>query len=84
MPPLTSEAMSSNNSKDKHNIGTAKLGRQGYLSKEDYQSCPESSQGKRDYSRRDERRDKGRTEKRMRDLVDKLYELEENNKKLKA
>ncbi len=33
---------------------------------------------------RDERQDKGRTEKRMPELEDKLYELEENNEKLKA
>jgi hypothetical protein len=33
---------------------------------------------------RDERQDKGRMEKRTRELEDKLYELEENNKKLKT
>jgi hypothetical protein len=32
----------------------------------------------------DKRRDKGCTEKRMRELEDKLYQLEENNTKLKA
>ncbi len=61
-----------------------KLGGQGYLSKDDYQRHRESSQGKQDHLGRDERRDKGRTEKRMRELEDKLYKLEENNKKLKA
>ncbi len=80
MPPLTSDAMSSNDSKDKRNNATAKLGRQGYLSKEDYQSCRESSQGKQNHLWRDEKWDKGCTEKRMRELEDKLYELEENNK----
>jgi hypothetical protein len=54
MPPLTSDAMSSKDSKDKRNIAMAKLGRQGYLSEEDYQSRRESSQGKRDHSQRDE------------------------------
>ncbi len=33
---------------------------------------------------RDERREKGHTEKRMRELEDKLYELEKNNRKLKV
>ncbi len=79
MPPLTSDAMSSNDSKDERNNATAKLGGQGYLSKEDYQSRRKSSQGKQDHLRRDERQDKGRTEKRMRELEDKLYKLEENN-----
>jgi hypothetical protein len=85
-PPLTSDAMSSDDNKDERNNMTAKLGGQGYLSEEDYQSRRESSQGKRDHSQRDERQDKGRTEKRMRELEDKLYklELEENNKKMKA
>ncbi len=46
MPPLTSDAMSSNNSKDEGNNATAKLGGQGYLSEEDYQSRRESNQGK--------------------------------------
>ena len=72
--------MSSDDSKDKWNNVTAKLGRQGYLSEEDYQSRHESSQGKQDHLRRDERRDKELTEKRMRELEDKLYELEVNNK----
>jgi hypothetical protein len=72
--------MSSNDSKDKRNNATVKLGGQGYLSKEDYQSRRKSSQGKQDHSRRDERWDKGRTEKRMWELEDKLNELEENNK----
>ncbi len=80
MPPLTSDAMSSNDSKDKRNNATAKSGEQGYLSKEDYQSRRKSSQGKQDHSQRDERQDKGCTEKRMRVLEDKLYKLEENNK----
>ncbi len=45
-PPLTSDVMSSDDSKDERNNATEKLGRQGYLSKEDYQSRRESSQGK--------------------------------------
>jgi hypothetical protein len=80
MPPLTSDAMSSDNSKDEQNNAMAKSGRQGYLSKEDYQSCRKSSQGKQDHLQRDERQDKDCTEKRMREMGDKLYKLEENNK----
>ena len=80
MPPLTSDAMSSNNSKDKRNNTMVKSGGQGYLSKEDFQGCHESSKGKWDHLQSDKRRDKGCTEKRMRELEDKLYELEENNK----
>jgi hypothetical protein len=53
--PLTSDAMSSDNSEDERNNATSKLGRQGYLFEEDYQSCRKSSQGKRDHSQRDER-----------------------------
>jgi hypothetical protein len=45
-PPLTSDAMSSNNSKDKRNNAAVKSGGQGYLSEEDYQSRRKSSQGK--------------------------------------
>jgi hypothetical protein len=45
-PPLTSDAMSSNDSKDERNNATAKSGGQGYLSEEDFQSCCKSSQGK--------------------------------------
>jgi hypothetical protein len=45
-PPLTSDAMSFDESKDNRNNATVKLGGHGYLSKEDYQSCRESSQGK--------------------------------------
>jgi hypothetical protein len=66
MPPLISDAMSSDDNKDEQNNATVNLGRQGYLSKDDYQSCRESSQGKQDHLRRDERQDKGCTEKRMR------------------
>jgi hypothetical protein len=76
--------MSSDDSKDKRNNTTVKSGRQSYLSEEDYQSRCKNSQGKQDHSQRDERQDKNRTEKRMRELEDKLYKLEENNKKLKA
>jgi hypothetical protein len=83
-PLLISDAMSSDDSKEKRNNATAKSGGQGYLSKDAYQSCRESSQGKQDHSQRDERRDKGCSEKRMQELEDKLYELEDNNKKLKA
>jgi hypothetical protein len=50
MPPLTSDAMSSDNSKDEQNNATAKSGGQGYLSEEDYQSRRKSSQGKQDHS----------------------------------
>ncbi len=84
MPPLTSDALSSNESKDKQNNAMAKSGWQGYLSEDNYQSRRESSQGKQDHLRRDERQDKGCTEKRMRELEDNLYELEENNKTPKA
>ena len=68
LPPLDSDAMSSDDSKDEQNNATTKLGRQGYLSKEDYQSCHESSQGKWDHLWRDERQDKGCTEKRMQEI----------------
>jgi hypothetical protein len=84
MPLLNSDEMSSNDSKDKWNNATTKSGRQGYLSKDNYQSRRKSSQGKQDHLQRDERQDKDRTEKRMQELEDKLYELEENNKKPKA
>jgi hypothetical protein len=77
-PPLTSDAMTSDDSKDKWNNATTKSGGQGYLSKEDYQSRRESSQGKQDHLQRDERQDKGHTEKMMQELEDKLYKLEEN------
>jgi hypothetical protein len=76
--------MSSDNSKDKQNNATTKLGGQRYPSEDDHQSRHKSSQGKQHHLRRDERRDKGCTEKRMRELEDKLYKLNENNKKLKA
>ena len=79
MPPLNSGVMSSNNSKDKRNKATTKSGGTGFLSEDDYQRRCESSQGKQDHLQRDERQDKGRTEKRMRELEDKLYKLEENN-----
>jgi hypothetical protein len=52
-------------SKDKQNNATAKSGGQGYLSKDDYQSHRESSQGKQDHLRMDVRQDKGCTQKRM-------------------
>jgi hypothetical protein len=55
MPPLTSDAMSSDNSEDERNNATAKLGGQGYLYKEYYQSRRKISQGKRDHPQRDER-----------------------------
>jgi hypothetical protein len=45
-PPLNSDAMSSDDSKDKQNNSTTKSDRQGFLSKDDYQSCRKSSQGK--------------------------------------
>ncbi len=54
-PPLTSDAMSPDDSKDERNNATAKSGGQGYLSKDDYQSRCESSQGKQDNSQRDEK-----------------------------
>ncbi len=66
MPPLNSDAMSSNDSKDKQNNATTKSGGQGYsLFDDNYQSRRKSSQGKRDHLQRDERQDKGCTEKRM-------------------
>jgi hypothetical protein len=46
MTPLNSDAMSSDDSKDEQNNGTTKSGRQGYSSKDDYQSRRKSSQGK--------------------------------------
>ncbi len=46
MSPLTSDAMSSDDSKDVRNNMTAESGGQGYLSKEDYQSCCKISQEK--------------------------------------
>jgi hypothetical protein len=70
MPPITSDAMSSNDSKDEGNNARVKSGRQGYLSKEDYQSRHESSQGKQDHLQTDERQEKCCTEKRMRELED--------------
>jgi predicted nucleic acid-binding Zn-ribbon protein len=76
--------MGSYGSKDEWKIATVKSGGQGYSSKVDYQSRRKSSQGKQDHSQRDVRQDKGCTEKRMRELEDKIYKLEENNKKLKA
>jgi hypothetical protein len=65
MPPLNSDAMSSDNRKDERNNAMIKLGGQGFLSEDDYQSRCKSSQGKQDHLQRDERRDKGCTEKRM-------------------
>jgi hypothetical protein len=61
-PPLNSDAMSSDDSKEKQNNAMTKLGRQGFLSEDNYQSCRESSQGKQDHSQREERQDKGCTE----------------------
>jgi hypothetical protein len=72
MPPLNSDAMNSEDSKDERNNATTKLGRQGFLSEDNYQSRRESSQGKQDHSQRDKRQDKGCTEKRMRELEDKF------------
>jgi hypothetical protein len=80
LPPLDSDAMSSDDSKDEQNNATTKLGRQGYSSKDNYQSRHKSSQGKQDHLWRDERQDKGCTEKRTREVEDKLYELDTNNK----
>jgi hypothetical protein len=42
-PPLTSDAMSSDDSKDEWNNAMMKSGKQGYLSEDDYQSCRKSS-----------------------------------------
>jgi hypothetical protein len=53
MLPLTSDAMSSNNSEDKQNNAVTKMGRQGFTSKDNYQSRRKSSQGKGDHLRRD-------------------------------
>jgi hypothetical protein len=55
MPPINSDAMSSDNSKDEWNNDMTKSGRQGFLSKDNYQSRRKSSQGKQDHSQRDER-----------------------------
>jgi hypothetical protein len=55
MPPLNSDVMSSDDSKDEQNNMMTKSGGQGFSSKDDYQSRHESSQGKQDHSRRDER-----------------------------
>jgi hypothetical protein len=84
VPLLNSNAMSSDDSKEVRNNTTTKSGGQGYLSKDDYQNLCDISQGKQDHLHRDERQDKGCTEKRMWELEDKIYELEENNKKLKV
>jgi hypothetical protein len=46
MTPFNSDVMSSGNSKDKRNNATTKLVGQGFLSKDDYQSCRESSRRK--------------------------------------
>jgi hypothetical protein len=80
MPPLKSDAMSSDDSKDKRNNAMAKSGGQGYLSRDNYQSRCKSSQGKQDHLQRDERQDKGHTKKRMQELENKFYKLEENKK----
>jgi hypothetical protein len=45
-PPLNSDAMSSDDSKDKRNNATTKLGGEGYLYEDDYQSLRNRSQGK--------------------------------------
>ncbi len=50
MPPLNSDAMSFDDSKDKQNNAMTKSGGQGFSSKDNYQSCHESSQGKQDHS----------------------------------
>jgi hypothetical protein len=70
MPLLNSDVMSSDDSKDEWNNAATKSGRQGYSSKDDYQSRCDSSQGKQDHSQRDEKQDKGCTEKRMQELED--------------
>ena len=49
-----------------------------------HQKRSKDSQGKQASLHRDERNDRARMEKRMRTLEDKLYELEESSKKLKA
>jgi hypothetical protein len=49
--------MTSNDSKDKHSNTKTKSVRQGYLSKDNYQSHRES-QGKQDHARRGDRQDK--------------------------
>jgi hypothetical protein len=76
--------MISDDSKDKQTNAKKKWGEGGYSSEDVHQKRSKDSQGKQAYSRRDERNNRARTEKRMRTLEDKLYELEESNKKLKA
>jgi hypothetical protein len=49
MPLLNSDAMSSDDSKDKQNKATTKSGGEGFLSKDDHQSRRENSQGKQDH-----------------------------------
>ncbi len=82
--PTLPYAMSSNDSKDKQSNTKNKWGGGGYSSEDIYQKRSKDSQGKQASLRRDERKDRACMEKRMRTLEDKLYELDESNKKLKA
>ena len=82
--PTLPYAMSSNDSEDEQTNTKNKWGGGGYSSEDIHQKRSKDSQGKQASSHQDERNDRARTEKRMRTLEDKLYELEESNKKLKA
>jgi hypothetical protein len=82
--PTLPYAMSSDDSEDEQTNRKNKWGRGGYSSEDIHQKCSKDSQGKQASLRWDERNNIARTEKRMRTLEDKLYELEESNKKLKA
>ncbi len=76
--------MSSDDSNDEQPNTTTKGGGAGYSSEDVHQSRSKGSQEKQVYLQRDERSDRARMEKRMQNLEDNLYKLEESNKKLKA
>ncbi len=82
--PTLLYAMSSDDSEDQQTNTKNKWGGGGYSSEDIHQKRSKDSQGKQAFSRQDERNDRACSEKRMRTLEDKLYELEESNKKLKA
>ena len=82
--PTLPYAMSSDDSEDEQTNTKNKWGGGGYSSEDIHQKRSKDSQGKQASLRRDERNDRACTEKRMQTLEDKLYKLEESNKKLKA
>ena len=82
--PTLPNAMSSNDSEDEQTNTKNKWGGGGYSLEDIHQKRSKDSQGKQASLRQDERNDRARTEKGMRTLEDKLYKLEESNKKLKA